>query len=93
MIKKGEDLPSGWDAIGATTGDCPHQQNGHDCAVLICMAISCIIQGLPFNFTQSDMPTYRLFTADTILQGQTVQVECKKVDDAVLQPTTEAVLK
>jgi Ulp1 family protease len=72
--KYGKDLPSDWETIGATPEGYPRQQNGKDCGVFVCMAIYCIIRGLPFNFTghEEHMRTYRLRVVNSILQGQIV---------------------
>ena len=51
-VGRSEDVP-------LVEGKIPQQQNSYDCGVFLCKYADCIARGLPFSFSQQDMPEMR----------------------------------
>ncbi len=49
--------------------DCPKQDNGCDCGVFVIAALECLCGKRAFNFTQRDIPFFRLKIAATLLNS------------------------
>ena len=73
--KKGSPLPSVWtcNPVGESNdvhlqdGQIPQQENTYDCGVFLCKFADCISRGLPFSFSQRDMPEMRNHLKHVIL--------------------------
>jgi len=61
--KKGRPLPDLKDWEGEEVTDMPIQENGYDCGVFTCRAAECLLRDIPFNFSQPDIPEWRMIMA------------------------------
>jgi Ulp1 family protease len=52
---------------------CPRQENFSDCGVFALQFMAHLSQGLPFQFSQQDMPNFRLRMAFEILKNQLLE--------------------
>ena len=58
--------PSDWKLVEP---QCPKQTNGYDCGVFTIMYMDFLVDDLPLDFTQDDIPAFREKIAADILRG------------------------
>ena len=81
--KKGSPLPFDWkcNPVGESQdvllhdGRIPQQENNYDCGVFLCMFADYISRGLPFTFSQRDMPQMRNHLKHIILSQSSRRVD------------------
>ena len=70
--KKPKDLPAGFDPAAfkpvSTTSDTPRQTNSYDCGMFSIMCADFLSEGLRLEFSQRDMPHFRLRAANAIIE-------------------------
>lgn len=56
-VKRKEEVKDSWQTVFPR--GIPLQKNGSDCGVFMCKYAECVAFGIPFNFSQKDMPRIR----------------------------------
>lgn len=51
-------------------GISPLQENSNDCGVFTCMSMDYLSRNMPLNYTQKDIPYFRLLIAASLLSGE-----------------------
>ena len=62
-------LPQDWTLLPNNPNTQPQQTNNTDCGVFCCANVDLLLQGLPFQYSQTDVCAYRYHIARSILQG------------------------
>lgn len=59
-----------WDVQEISPADSPQQKNGFDCGMFVCMYADYMLQDLPEQFSQKDMPMLRKKVCCCVLEGK-----------------------
>jgi len=71
--KYGSALPDmgEWRIVENNPLENPQQDNGSDCGVFVCLAVSFLAEGLPLEYEPSDIPAVRAMIGRDLLRGET----------------------